>query len=116
MDATVIALTNSQKLWLTAQIRHESLHRDQSTFQQAALIDSVDCYFVFFSPRAEDGSQGLALARRELYHSSKTKKGHEGRRVVMVWNGELEVDVTKVHDIKETKDLWEFFFWKQGLT
>lgn len=35
---------------------------------------------------------------------------------IMVWNGELEVDVTKVRDIKETKDLWEFFFFfKQGL-
>lgn len=47
--------------------RHESLHRAQSTFQQAALTDSVDCYFgFFFTPRAEDGSQGLALARQEF--------------------------------------------------
>lgn len=33
----------------------------------------------------------------------------------MVWNGELEVDVTKVHDTKETKDLWDFFFKRSHL-
>lgn len=29
----------------------------------------------------------------------------------MVWNGELEVDVTKVHDTKETKICGIFFFF-----
>lgn len=30
----------------------------------------------------------------------------------MVWNGELEVDVTKVRDTKETKICGIFFFLK----
>lgn len=61
--------------------RHESLHRAQSTFQQAVLIDSVDCYFGFFSP------QELRMEARALPLLHKSSNTYQNPRKAMKGGG-----------------------------